>query len=162
MNPYVIIAAGVFWLASTVGGFFYGQHVRGLADAVKELKTDAEAATLLDQLDKTAAAKDSLQAEASRNLEASHANQLQAVSATADAFRAALAERVRSSVRGQSCTGSVSPSTTVAGKPETASPGGDRGSGPVDLAAVSHLRDTVRKLQEDVKFCWAFVGSVGR
>ena len=53
MNPYVLLAAGVLWLASVVGAFRYGEHVReaelvAAALAQKEAKQGAADAAAID------------------------------------------------------------------------------------------------------------------
>ncbi len=64
MNPYAILAALVGSLLLFAAGAGTGAHFTALSYKASLAKQDAEAATLLDQLDRTAAAKDAAQAEA--------------------------------------------------------------------------------------------------
>lgn len=162
MNPWIILGFVGALLASSAGAFFYGEHVDGLAWKAKAASQEAEAATLLDQLDKTAAAKDAAQAEAGRNMEAEHANRIQAVQATADAFRGQLNERVLDAEHRARGSCAVLGTATQAGEPQSAPAGGDDGRGPIDPVAVSKVRDALKLLQEDVRFCWGYVGTITR
>lgn len=42
-SPYLLLAALALWIATGLGAFFYGQHVRGNADAVAMQKAVIEA-----------------------------------------------------------------------------------------------------------------------
>ena len=161
-NPWILLGFVGTFLLSSMGAFFYGEHVKGAELGAKIEHQNAEAATLLDQLDKTAAAKDAQQAESGRNMEAQHAKQLLAVSATADAFRNALNERLREPTGGKGSGGSVPLTTAQAGKSESTTSGSDDGRRAVDPVAVSQVRDAMKNLQEDVNFCWTYVGTITR
>jgi hypothetical protein len=161
-NPWVILGFVVALIGASLGGYFYGKHHEGLIWQAKVSAQEAEAATLLDQLDKTAALKDAQQAEAGRNMEAEHAKHLADLDATSADFARRLAERVRDAERGARGSCAVPPTAPAAGEPKSASSGGDDGRGPIDTVAVSRARDALKKLQEDVQFCWHYVGTITR
>ena len=112
------------------------------------------------QAEKSAREKDNKNAELASKLDADHAARVADIDATRDDFNRRLADGLRA--RRQTCSNSVPATTDAAGQPAAVATGGDGGRGPVDIASVTRLRVTVKKLQADVLECWAWGADVGR
>lgn len=106
-------------------------------------------------------AKETAQAETTRDLEADYVARLQAADAGRDAFGRAVADRVRQA-ENRACERRLSAAADRPGGPENPAAGSDPGLGSVDLEAVQRVRAVGLKLQETVRLCHEWATSVGR
>lgn len=124
-NPYAIIAALGIWIATAVGGYFYGGHVKTLAYQVALANQSASAQKILADAQEHARSVESKYQDLSIKIEADHADALKTIDAAA-AHNADLARRIGlydRAGRRQSCGDNVSGASQGTGSDPSAAAG---------------------------------------
>ncbi len=158
INPYIILGAVGVWLATALGGYFYGGHVKNLSWRAEMAKqADAANAMYIDALNRNAAleAANSLLA---RTVDETHAKALSDAAASRDDFT----KRLRLAASRARCGGPTTgetPHPGIGSDPTGSSDGQYRGP---DIEAGGRLRDYALKLQAYAKACHSWATSVGR
>lgn len=103
-NPYVLLGAGLFYIASLMGVFFYGEHVDSLSYKVAIAKQAEDGQRLLADAQAKIIAQVQANAELNNQIEADHATAQSIIESASDAYADAVARRVqpRSTVCGTS------------------------------------------------------------
>lgn len=155
-NPYILLAAGGIWLASIVGGYFYGTHHEALSWKAAIAQQQADASRTLTAATDAARQKEATDADHAREIDAQHAAALDAANSSRDDF----ARRLRDA-RSRSCgSGADGGKATDTGSSAISPIGGDTGPGSVDPG--NRLREAVKVLQAYAVACHGWAVEVGR
>lgn len=85
--PWVIVGALGFWLLSSVGAFFYGEHVSSLSWEAASARQSADAASLLAKITTANAAKDAAASDFARQLDQGYADAQKQISDSSSAYQ---------------------------------------------------------------------------
>lgn len=140
-NPYVLLAAGGLWIASILGGYFYGTHHEALSWRAVIAEQQATAARTLNTATEAARQKETADADHAREIDAQHAEALRAVADSRDAF----ADKLRIARSRQCGPSAPAGQTTDSGSGAIVAPRGDGGPGQPDPG--NRLREAVKVLQ---------------
>lgn len=162
MNPYLLLAAGAAYIAVAVGGFFYGEHVDGLAWKSSTAALQADAAAKLDAANQAAAAKDKAAAQAAIDLGAQYDAQAKAIADARDAAVSSLDDSVRRLTQCRRSGSGAVPS--AAANPGAAASGTTGSAGGLSDGIAEHLAKLgagANTLAATVKTCVAWANQVG-
>lgn len=162
-NPYVLLAAAGIWLASTVGAFFYGEHIQGLSDQAAINEQKIAAANLLATATEHVRQAESRAADLNAKLETDHAAS-DAKTADADSRLAAALAQYRLRQPARCGTGGRNPLSGGQGAsiaPDPAPGGDNRLAEPLDVEIVA-TAGAANKLAAYARECQAFVSSLGK
>lgn len=162
-NPWMLLGAGVVWIGTIVGAFFYGEHIDSLSYKTAIAGQERDASTLLAQLTATQAAKDAQAADFARNIDKVTADAKEKNAADAAAAQSGFDQQLRRIAgRRASCP---SPGTTEA--VDTGDGQGSAGERRDRLLSqvardFAELGKSALDLAAYAKACHAFAIEVGR
>lgn len=157
-NPYLLLGGLVAFIAVAIGGFSAGHHYATLGYERAIAQQQTQAATVLAKVTAAASAKDAANSAIARNIDESHAHELEAINASRDDF----ARRLRIAQRGQCGAGAVPAAPGDPGHTADAAGSGDNGPGGAAIASGQRLRDAALELQAYAKECNAWATKIGR
>lgn len=162
-NPYILLAAGGIWLASIVGGYFYGTHHEALSWRASIAEQKAEASTKLIAANKASADKDNANIVSALTVEEKHGQEIAAINADADNYSRKYADSLRRIARcGADRNSAVPPSAAHSDQPAPG-PAGSADRLFEDAGrSVGIVGGNCNKLAATVRECVDWAARVGR
>lgn len=160
-NPYILLGAGVFYVASVVGGALWWGHQKTLAYELKIANQERRAQVILAEATAESARRDNEYAELARSKDEKYNHDVAEITTNYDAAVASLTKRVRVLTRrGESGSGTAATETASSGVLAGATQ--DNGLSESVGRRLATVGQNANELAVYANACYEWAQSVGR